>query len=44
MSNLTFRFCYRSDTPLIYRAVPSWFIKVEDCKLIIIIFKIKINV
>jgi isoleucyl-tRNA synthetase len=23
-------FCWRSDTPLIYRAVSSWFIKVED--------------
>eukprot|EP00933_Yihiella_yeosuensis_P040258 TRINITY_DN34523_c0_g1_i1.p1 TRINITY_DN34523_c0_g1~~TRINITY_DN34523_c0_g1_i1.p1 ORF type:complete len:819 (+),score=208.54 TRINITY_DN34523_c0_g1_i1:186-2459(+) len=22
--------CWRSDTPLIYKAVPSWFIKVED--------------
>jgi isoleucyl-tRNA synthetase len=22
--------CYRSDTPLIYKTVPSWFIKVED--------------
>lgn len=22
--------CWRSDTPLIYRAVPSWFIKVEE--------------
>mmetsp|Transcript_6447 Transcript_6447/g.11183 ORF Transcript_6447/g.11183 Transcript_6447/m.11183 type:complete len:1126 (+) Transcript_6447:73-3450(+) len=26
----SYPFCYRSDTPLIYRAVPSWFIKVED--------------
>eukprot|EP01114_Cavostelium_apophysatum_P008374 TRINITY_DN2080_c0_g1_i1.p1 TRINITY_DN2080_c0_g1~~TRINITY_DN2080_c0_g1_i1.p1 ORF type:complete len:1229 (-),score=422.42 TRINITY_DN2080_c0_g1_i1:80-3766(-) len=25
-------FCWRSDTPLIYKAVPSWFIKVEDVK------------
>ena len=23
-------FCYRTETPLIYRAIPSWFIKVED--------------
>ena len=23
-------FCWRSDTPLIYKAVPSWFIKVEE--------------
>ena len=23
-------FCYRTDTPLLYRAIPSWFIKVED--------------
>jgi isoleucyl-tRNA synthetase len=25
-------FCWRSDTPLIYRAVNSWFIKVEDMR------------
>lgn len=25
-------FCWRSDTPLIYRAVDSWFIKVEDMR------------
>jgi isoleucyl-tRNA synthetase len=25
-------FCWRSDTPLIYRAVPSWFVKVEAIK------------
>ena len=23
-------FCWRSDTPLIYKAVPSWFIRVEE--------------
>ncbi|PAA79678.1 hypothetical protein BOX15_Mlig002153g8, partial [Macrostomum lignano] len=23
-------FCWRSDTPLIYKAVPSWFVRVED--------------
>lgn len=23
-------FCWRSDTPLIYRAVPSWFVRVEQ--------------
>ena len=23
-------FCWRSDTPLLYRAVPSWFMKVEQ--------------
>ena len=23
-------FCWRSDTPLIYKAVPSWFVKVEE--------------
>jgi len=23
-------FCWRSDTPLIYRAIPSWFIRVES--------------
>ena len=25
-------FCWRSDTPLIYRAVSSWFVKVEDMR------------
>ncbi len=25
-------YCYRSDTPLIYRAVPSWFVKVGEFK------------
>ncbi|KAK8700452.1 hypothetical protein V6N13_018848 [Hibiscus sabdariffa] len=25
-------FCWRSDTPLIYRAVPSWFVQVEKLK------------
>jgi isoleucyl-tRNA synthetase len=25
-------FCYRTETPLMYRAVPSWFIKVETMK------------
>jgi isoleucyl-tRNA synthetase len=25
-------FCWRSDTPLIYRAISSWFVKVEDVK------------
>lgn len=24
--------CWRSDTPLIYKAVPSWFVKVEECR------------
>ncbi|XP_062520478.1 isoleucine--tRNA ligase, cytoplasmic-like [Corticium candelabrum] len=26
----SYPFCWRSETPLIYRAVPSWFIKVEE--------------
>lgn len=26
----SYPFCWRSDTPLIYRAVPSWFIRVES--------------
>ena len=26
----SYPFCWRSDTPLIYKAVPSWFIKVEN--------------
>merc|ERR1719161_2878589 len=25
-------FCWRSDTPLIYRATPSWFVKVEEIR------------
>jgi isoleucyl-tRNA synthetase len=28
----SYPYCWRSDTPLIYRAVPSWFVKVEDFK------------
>ena len=28
----TYPFCWRSDTPLIYRAVPSWFVKVEQIR------------
>ena len=26
----SYPFCWRSDTPLIYKAVPSWFVKVTD--------------
>ncbi|KAK2702617.1 hypothetical protein QYM36_018776, partial [Artemia franciscana] len=25
----SYPFCWRSQTPLIYKAVPSWFVKVE---------------
>ncbi|MDE0691462.1 MAG: isoleucine--tRNA ligase [Gammaproteobacteria bacterium] len=28
--NHSYPFCWRSDTPLIYRAVPSWFVRVTD--------------
>ena len=28
----SYPFCWRSDTPLIYRAVPSWFVRVEAIK------------
>ena len=28
--NHSYPFCWRSDTPLIYRAVPSWFVKIQD--------------
>lgn len=28
----SYPFCWRSDTPLIYRAMPSWFVKVEQIK------------
>ena len=30
--NHSYPFCWRSDTPLIYRAVPSWFVRVETIK------------
>ncbi|MBX3706185.1 MAG: isoleucine--tRNA ligase [Pseudomonadales bacterium] len=26
----SYPFCYRSDTPLIYRAIPSWYVRVTD--------------
>lgn len=29
----SYPFCWRSDTPLIYRAVPSWFVAVEKLKV-----------
>ena len=28
----SYPFCWRSDTPLIYKAVPSWFVKVEEMR------------
>ena len=28
----SYPFCYRSDTPLIYRSIPSWYVKVEAIK------------
>ncbi|KDP34784.1 hypothetical protein JCGZ_10564 [Jatropha curcas] len=28
----SYPFCWRSDTPLIYKAVPSWFVRVEELK------------
>jgi isoleucyl-tRNA synthetase len=28
----SYPFCYRSDTPLIYRAIPSWYINVESIR------------
>lgn len=28
----SYPFCYRSDTPLIYKAIPSWYVKVEEIK------------
>ncbi|KAJ2601018.1 isoleucine--tRNA ligase [Coemansia sp. RSA 1722] len=30
--NHSYPFCWRSNTPLIYRAVPSWFVRVEDAR------------
>ena len=28
----SYPFCYRSDTPLIYRTIPSWYVRVEEFK------------
>ncbi|KAL8428267.1 hypothetical protein ACSSS7_007321 [Eimeria intestinalis] len=28
----SYPFCWRSDTPLIYKAVPSWFVRVEEMR------------
>ena len=28
----SYPFCYRSDTPLIYKAIPSWYVKVESIR------------
>ncbi|KAL6767828.1 TSI2 [Auxenochlorella protothecoides x Auxenochlorella symbiontica] len=28
----SYPFCWRSDTPLLYKAVPSWFVRVEEIK------------
>eukprot|EP01112_Ceratiomyxa_fruticulosa_P016235 TRINITY_DN4871_c0_g1_i1.p1 TRINITY_DN4871_c0_g1~~TRINITY_DN4871_c0_g1_i1.p1 ORF type:complete len:1147 (+),score=303.12 TRINITY_DN4871_c0_g1_i1:201-3641(+) len=28
----SYPFCWRSDTPLIYKAVPSWFVRVEEIR------------
>lgn len=28
----SYPFCWRSDTPLIYRAIPSWFVRVESIR------------
>lgn len=30
--NHAYPFCYRTDTPLIYKAISSWFVRVEDLK------------
>ena len=30
--NHSYPFCWRTDTPLLYRAVPSWFMRVEQMK------------
>lgn len=30
--NHSYPFCWRSDTPLIYKAVPAWFVKAEELK------------
>jgi isoleucyl-tRNA synthetase len=36
-------FCWRTDTPLIYRAIPSWYLKVTDIKEAMIKNNEKIN-
>ena len=36
-------FCYRSDTPLIYKTIPSWYIKVEAIKTRLLKNNAKIN-
>ena len=28
----SYPFCYRSDTPLIYKSIPSWYVRVEEIK------------
>lgn len=28
----SYPFCWRSGTPLIYRAIPSWFVRVADSR------------
>lgn len=30
--NHSYPFCYRSDTPLIYRAISAWYVRVEDMR------------
>lgn len=36
-------FCWRSDTPLIYKLVPNWFIRLSDCQDILVNVNKKIN-
>jgi isoleucyl-tRNA synthetase len=43
----SYPFCWRSETPLIYRAVPSWFVRVEAIKeqqILIDALSAKVNV
>lgn len=39
----SYPFCYRSDTPLIYKAIPSWYVKVEEIKSRLLASNEKIN-
>ena len=39
----SYPFCYRSDTPLIYKAIPSWYVNVETIKDRLQISNQKIN-
>ena len=39
----SYPFCYRSDTPLLYRSIPSWYVKVEKIKEMLLASNQQIN-